>query len=86
MMKKTTTIMSIKLDRLPDRTPVRMTVALDPDLAAALTDYATIYQQAYGEEEKPETLIPAMLESFLASDAGFKRGRKALLTNARNGD
>ena len=47
---------------------------------------AAIYQQAYGEEEKPETLIPAMLEMFLASDAGFKRARKALPANARNGD
>lgn len=78
--------MSLKLDKLPDRTPVRMTVALGPDLAAALTDYAAIYHEAYGEEEKPETLIPAMLEMFLASDAGFKRARKALPTNARNGD
>jgi hypothetical protein len=86
MMKKTTTIMSLKLGRLPDRTPVRLTVALDPDLASAIMDYAAIYQQAYGEEEKPETLIPAMLEMFLASDAGFKRARKALHANAKNGD
>ena len=85
-MTMTMTTMFLKLERLPDRTPVRMTVALEPDLAAALTDYAAIYQQTYGEEEKPETLIPAMLESFLASDAGFKRARKALLANAGNGD
>ena len=81
-MTKMTATMSLKLERLPDRTPVRMTVAFNPDLAAALADY----QKAYGEEEKPETLIPAMLEMFLASDAGFKRARKALPANARNGD
>jgi hypothetical protein len=74
--------MTLRLDKLPDRTPVRMTVSVDPDLASALTDYATLYQQAYGEEEKPETLIPAMLEMFLGSDPGFKRARKALHTNA----
>ncbi|RAN33100.1 DUF2274 domain-containing protein [Hyphomonas atlantica corrig.] len=85
-MTKMTATMSLKLERLPDRTPVRMTVAFNPDLAAALADYAAIYQKAYGEEEKPETLIPAMLEMFLASDAGFKRARKALPANARNGD
>ena len=73
--------MSLRLDRLPDRTPVRMTVSVDPDLASALADYAEIYRQTYGEAEKPETLIPAMLDSFLASDAGFKRARKALHAN-----
>ena len=74
--------MTLRLDKLPDRTPVRMTVSVDPDLASALADYATLYQQTYGQEEKPETLIPAMLEMFLGSDPGFKRARKALHTNA----
>jgi hypothetical protein len=74
--------MNLRLNRLPDRTPVRMTVAVDPDLASALADYATIYQQTYGSAEKPEALIPAMLDAFLGSDAGFKRARKALHTNA----
>lgn len=74
--------MTLRLDKLPDRTPVRMTISVDPDLASALTDYATLYQQTYGQEEKPETLIPAMLEMFLGSDPGFKRARKALRANA----
>lgn len=78
--------MSLRLEKLPDRTPVRMNLAVDPDLAAALSDYAEIYRQTYGAEEKPEALIPAMLESFLRQDAGFKRARKALLTNARHGE
>lgn len=74
--------MSLRLDKLPDRTPVRMTVSVDPELAAALADYAAIYRQTYGAEEKPEALIPAMLENFLGADAGFKRARKALHANA----
>ena len=74
--------MTLRLDKLPDRTPVRMTVSVDPDLASALADYATLYHQTYGQEEKPETLIPAMLEMFLGSDPGFKRARKALHANA----
>jgi len=78
--------MSLRLEKLPDRTPVRMTVAVNPDLAAALTDYAAIYQQTYGEAEKPEALIPAMLENFLGNDAGFKRARRALHTDASTGD
>jgi len=63
-----------------------MSLSVDPELAGALSDYAEIYRQTYGTEEKPEALIPAMIESFLASDAGFKRARRALHANASNGD
>ncbi len=76
--------MTLRLGQLPDRTPVRMSLSVDPELASALSDYAEIYRQTYGAEEKPETLIPAMIESFLASDAGFKRARRALHSNASN--
>jgi hypothetical protein len=76
--------MTLRLGQLPDRTPVRMSLSVDPELASALSDYAEIYRQTYGAEEKPEALIPAMIESFLASDAGFKRARRALHANASN--
>ena len=36
----------IKLGRLPDRTPVKLTVMLSPDLHDALNDYARIYAEA----------------------------------------
>lgn len=76
--------MSLRLGQLPDSTPVRMNLSVDPDLASALSDYAEIYRQTYGAEVKPEALIPAMLESFLGTDAGFKRARRAL--HASKGD
>ena len=78
--------MSLRLSKLPDRTPVRMHLSIDPDLASALSDYAEIYGQTYGDAEKPETLIPAMLEAFLGSDTGFKRARKNLHQNHVKGD
>lgn len=74
--------MTLRIAKLPDRTPVRMTISVEPELAAALADYAAIYRESYGAEEKPETLIPAMLETFLGGDAGFKRARKALHDNS----
>jgi hypothetical protein len=74
--------MTLRIAKLPDRTPVKMTISVDPELAAALADYAAIYRESYGVEEKPETLIPVMLETFLGGDAGFKRARKALHANA----
>lgn len=78
--------MALRLSKLPDRTPVRMTIAIDPELATKLGDYAKIYERTYRAAEKPEVLIPAILETFLNSDAGFKRARKTLIQNARPGE
>ncbi len=78
--------MSLRIAQLPDRTPVKLNVSVDPDLACALADYAAIYAETYGTHEKPETLVPVMLEMFLSSDAGFKRARKALHARASKGD
>jgi len=70
--------MSLRLGKLPNRTPVKLTIAVDPDLHAALTDYAEIYAQTYSAPERIETLAPFMLEGFLNGDAAFKRARKQL--------
>lgn len=68
---------SIRLQRLPDRTPVKMTIAVSPDLHRALVEYAAAYEAAYGEAEPATELIPAMLAAFLESDRGFARARKS---------
>ena len=41
----------LKLPKIPDRTPVKMTIQLLPDLADALQQYAAAYEQAYGKAE-----------------------------------
>ena len=76
--------MSLRLDKLTDRTPVPMSISVDPNLDAALTNYSEIYGQTYGPEEKPEALIPSMFETFLGSDAGFKRAQRTLHANQRD--
>jgi hypothetical protein len=65
----------IKLARLPDRTPVKMTITVAPDLHRALSDYAAVYQSAYGDAQPVADLIPHMLAAFLASDRVFMRSR-----------
>jgi hypothetical protein len=65
----------LRLPKLPDRTPVKITISVSPDLCRALTDYAGLYQEAYGSTEPVQELIPAMLASFLESDRGFTRRR-----------
>lgn len=66
----------LKLARLPERTPVKLTIMLAPELHAALGDYATFYAEFYGKEEPVAELVPAMLSAFLDSDRGFARRRK----------
>lgn len=67
----------LKLAKLPDRTPVKITVAVSPDLNQALRDYAALYRATYGEAESVADLIPFMLEAFLEGDRAFGRARKA---------
>jgi len=66
----------LKLGKLPDRTPVKITITVSPDLNQALREYAAIYRTAYGEAESVSDLIPFMLGAFLESDRGFAKARK----------
>ena len=69
----------LRIAQLPDLTPVKMTVSLEPELYKMLEDYARIYSDSYGETVKPAELAPSMIAGFLATDNGFKRARKALI-------
>ncbi len=70
--------MTLKLDKLPDREAVKITFTANPELKAALSDYAEIYRRAYGQKESVADLIPFMLEAFMNADPGFKRARRQL--------
>ncbi|QCI80484.1 DUF2274 domain-containing protein [Hankyongella ginsenosidimutans] len=72
----------LKLGKLPDRTPVKLAIAVSPDLHRALADYATIYNEAYGQSEALAELVPHMLAAFLASDRGFAKAREAITRKA----
>ena len=66
----------LRLPKLPDRTPVKLSITVSPELHRSLGDYAAAYEQAYGQAEPVTELIPAMLASFLESDREFCRRRK----------
>jgi len=50
---------------------------MSPELHHALSDYAEMYRETYGEPEPVHELIPAILASFLGNDRAFARKRKA---------
>lgn len=69
-------MVDLKLARLPDRTPIKLSITVLPDLHQSLQDYARLYAQTYGREETVTDLIPAMLAAFLESDREFARAHK----------
>jgi len=66
----------MKLPKLPDRTPVKITITIPPELNQALGAYAELYSRTYGEPEPVQELIPAILSSFLGSDRAFVLNQK----------
>lgn len=67
----------LKLAKLPDRTPVKIAISLPPDLHAALNDYLALYRATYDDRDANlADIVPAMLDSFLASDRAFAKARK----------
>lgn len=63
----------LKLAKLPDRSPVKITITVRPDLNGALQTYAELYRESYGEEETVAELIPYILQTFLDSDRELAR-------------
>ena len=74
---------ALKLAKLPDRKPVRITIKIDPDLNRSLERYAEAYNAVYGEDERLAVLIPHILESFLTSDRDFAKSTKAKAGESR---
>jgi hypothetical protein len=65
----------LKLAKIPDRKPVKLSINVTPHLHALLTDYADLYRENYGQSESIADLIPYILQSFLDSDRVFAKSR-----------
>ena len=69
--------MELKLAKLPDRTPVKITITASPDLNRKLALYTELYNAHYlGSEETVADLIPFMLADFLDADRNFAKAFK----------
>jgi hypothetical protein len=63
----------LRLGPLLDTQIVKLTFACPARLRANLDRYAELHAQTYGEAVDAVTLIPLMLEAFMAGDRGFRR-------------
>ncbi len=67
------TARKLRLGPLPKTESVKLTFACPASLKADLDRYAALHAQTYGEAVDAATLIPHMLEAFMAGDRGFRR-------------
>lgn len=67
----------LRLGPLPNMESAKLTFACPVHLKADLDRYAALHAQIYGEPADAVTLIPHMLEAFMARDRGFRRERSA---------
>lgn len=65
----------LKIRELPDEKPVKMTVALPPDVYRDLLAYAALLSGNDGATD-PARLVAPMLRQFMMSDKGFARARR----------
>ncbi|WP_249977387.1 DUF2274 domain-containing protein [Vreelandella olivaria] len=67
------TTRKLRLGPLPKTEVIKLTFACPAGLKADLDRYAALHAQTYGEPVDAVTLIPHMLEAFMAGDRGFRR-------------
>lgn len=65
----------LKIRELPDEKPVKMTVALPPDVYRDLLAYAALLSGNDGATD-PARLVAPMLRQFMMSDKGFAKARR----------
>ena len=68
----------LRLGPLPKTESVKLTFACPVSLKADLDRYAAVHAQTYGEAVDAATLIPHMLDAFMARDRGFRRVERPL--------
>lgn len=76
----------LRLGPLPKTETVKLTFACPASLKVDLERYAELHAQTYGEPVDAVTLIPHMLEVFMARDRGFRRKRNTGGQHIRGAD
>lgn len=75
----------LRLGPLPSTSSTKLTFACPASLKMDLDRYAALHAQTYGEAVDAATLIPHMLEAFIAGDRGFRKGSVSRTVPAKPG-
>lgn len=66
----------LRLGPLPKTEVVKAAIALPVQLKDDLERYAALHSQLHGESIDVSTMIPHMLDSFIARDRAFQRAKR----------
>lgn len=66
----------LRLGPLPKAEVVKMAITVPVQLKEDLERYAALHAQLYGEAIDVATMIPHMLDSFIARDRAFRKARR----------
>lgn len=66
----------LRLGPLPKTETVKLAITLSSELKTNLDRYAALHAQTWGETVDAPTLIPHILEAFIARDRGFRKACK----------
>ncbi|CAB3677453.1 hypothetical protein LMG22037_02272 [Paraburkholderia phenoliruptrix] len=75
----------LRLGPLPSSGSTKLTFTCPASLKADLDAYAALHAQTYGEAVDATTLIPHMLETFMAGDRGFRKGSRGKAAPPKSG-
>ncbi|WP_060985204.1 DUF2274 domain-containing protein [Delftia acidovorans] len=74
----------LRIGPLPKAESTKVTFSCPTSLKAELDRYAALHAQTYGEAVDAATLIPHMLEAFMAGDRGFKKRGRGKQSSSRS--
>lgn len=66
----------LRLGPIPKTDTVKVTITLQAALRADLSRYAELHAQTWGEKVDVPTLIPYILEAFIARDRVFRKCKR----------
>jgi hypothetical protein len=67
----------LRLGPIPKKDTIKLTITLQVALKADLDRYAELHAKTWGAPVNAATLIPHMLETFIARDRGFRNAAHA---------
>lgn len=71
----------LRLKKIADKTPVKITLSLPPEVHADLLIYAEIYRKEHGSQETQQVLAAQMIATFMQGDTQFRKDKRSLLEN-----
>ncbi len=65
----------LRLGPIPRTETVKLTIVLSARLKADLARYPELHSQTWGEVVDTATIVPHILEAFIARDRGFRKAK-----------